>query len=76
MVRIHGKAFGLFVPAVINVLIRGESFERFEALGCVTGHQESLQMLFEMAVSLVVIFFAVASLSVRFMRSTWPFVQG
>ena len=57
MVRIHGKAVGFFGPALTDVFIRGESFERFEALGEVVGHQESIQVLFQMVMGVIVILF-------------------
>ena len=57
MVRIHGKAFWLFLPAFADVFIRCESFERFESLGEVIGHQESIQVFFQVLVGLVVILF-------------------
>jgi NAD dependent epimerase/dehydratase family enzyme len=57
MVRIDGKAFRLFVPALTAVLISGESLKRFESLGEVIGHQEALQMFFQVVMSLVVILF-------------------
>jgi hypothetical protein len=57
MVRIRGKALGLFVPAVTDVLIRGESCERFKSLREVIGHQERMQMLFQVVMGLVVILF-------------------
>jgi hypothetical protein len=57
MVRICGKAFWRFVPALTDVLISGESLKRFESLGEVIGHQEAMQMLFQVVMSLVVILF-------------------
>ena len=44
MVRIHGKALGLFVPALTALFIGGKRFQGLQALGDVIGHQESLQM--------------------------------
>ena len=57
MVRIQGKAFWLFLPASADVLIRCESFERFESLGEVIGQQECIQVFFQVLVGLVGIFF-------------------
>jgi hypothetical protein len=57
MVPICGKAFWLFVPVLTEVLISGESLKRFESLGEVIGHQEAMQMLFQMVMGLVVILF-------------------
>jgi hypothetical protein len=51
------KAFWLFLPASADVVIRGESFERFEALCEVIGHKEGLQMCFQAVMGLVVIRF-------------------
>jgi hypothetical protein len=76
MVRINGKSFRLFLSASVDVFIRGKAFERFESFREVIGHQEGLQMLFQVVMGLVVIRFRVASLGVWFMRSTWPSVQG
>ena len=76
MVRIDGKAFGLFLPALTDVFIGGKPFERFESLRDVIGHQKGMEMLLQMLMGLVIAVFTVASLSVRFMRSTWPLVQG
>jgi hypothetical protein len=55
MVRIRGKPCWLFVPALTDVLIGCDSFERFESLREVIGHQEGMQMLFQVVMSLVVI---------------------
>jgi hypothetical protein len=57
MVRIRGQACWLFVPALTDVLIGCESFERFEALREVIGHQEGMQMRFQVVRGLVVIRF-------------------
>ena len=57
MVQIRGKAFRLFVPALTDVLIRGESFERFESLHEVISHQEGMQMFFQVVMGQVVILF-------------------
>jgi hypothetical protein len=55
MVRIRGKPCWLFVPALTDVLIGCDSFERFESLREVIGHQEGMQMLFQVVMGLVVI---------------------
>ena len=57
MVRIRGKPCWLFVPALTDVLIGCESFERFESLREVISHQESLEMLFQVVVGLIVVLF-------------------
>jgi hypothetical protein len=38
MVRINGKAVRFFLPALTDVLVRGESSEGFEWFGKVVGH--------------------------------------
>jgi hypothetical protein len=57
MVRIHDKAFGLFVPPLTDVLIGGKPSERFEPLGEVISHQEGREVLFEVLMGLVIVFF-------------------
>jgi hypothetical protein len=57
MVRISGQAYWLFVPALTDVLMGCESFEHFESLHKVTGHQESVHILFQVVIGLVVILF-------------------
>jgi hypothetical protein len=57
MAWVDGKAFRLFLPAFADVLIRGQAFERFESLREIIGHQEGLQMLFQVVMSLIVILF-------------------
>src|SRR5918999_847494 len=57
MVRIRGKAVWFFMPALTDILIGGKPFECFESLREVIGHQKGMQMLFQMVMSLVVIFF-------------------
>jgi hypothetical protein len=57
MVQINGKSFQLFLPASVDVFIRGKAFERFESFREVIGHQEGLQMLFQVVMGLVVIRF-------------------
>ena len=47
MLRIADKAFWLFVPALVNVLIGGEPFQRFEPLREITGHEKRVQMCFQ-----------------------------
>ena len=57
MAWVDGKAFWLFLPAFADVLIRCKSCERFESLREIIGHQEGLQMLFQVVMSLVVMLF-------------------
>lgn len=57
MVRIDGKAFWLFLPALADVLIGGEPFQRFEPLREIIGHEKRVQMCFQVIMSRVVIFF-------------------
>jgi hypothetical protein len=54
MVRIYGKACWLFVPALPDVFIGGESVQRLEALGEAIGHQEGIEVFLEVPVGLVV----------------------
>ena len=53
MVRIHGKIFGLMLPAVTAGFIRGKPAQRLEPLSEVIGHQEGLEVFLEMLVGLV-----------------------
>jgi hypothetical protein len=55
MAWVDGKAFWLFLPAFADVLIRCQSFERFESLREIIGHQEGMQMLFQVVMGHVVI---------------------
>jgi hypothetical protein len=57
MVRIHGKAFWLFVPAVTNIFIGREPFEGFKSFGEVISHQESVEVLFQVPMGLIIVFF-------------------
>jgi hypothetical protein len=57
MVRIPDKAFLLFFLASADILIRRESFACIELLGEVVGHQESIQVRFQMVMGLIVILF-------------------
>jgi hypothetical protein len=57
MVRVPDTALGFFLPALTNVRIGGKSFQGLEALGEVIGHQESIQVFFQVLMSLVVILF-------------------
>ena len=42
MAWVDRKAFWLFLPAFADVLIRCQSFERFEPLREIIGHQEGM----------------------------------
>ena len=57
MVRVPDKALGFFLPALTDVLIGGKSFHGLEALGEAIGHQESIQVFFQVLMGLVVILF-------------------
>jgi len=57
MVRIDGKAFGLFVSALTDVLIRGKPSQRFESFGKVISHQKRVEMLFQVLMGLIIVFF-------------------
>jgi hypothetical protein len=56
MVRIAPKAFGLFVPALTDIFIRSKPSEAFESLGEIIGHQEGVEVLFEVLMRLVIAF--------------------
>ena len=56
MVRIDGKAFRLFLPALTEVFVWGEAFESFESLGKVVSHEESLEMLLSVLRGLILVF--------------------
>jgi hypothetical protein len=55
MAWIDGKALRFFVPALTDVLIWGQPFEGFESLGEIVGHQEGIQVLFQVLMCLVVV---------------------
>ena len=44
MAWIDGQAFGLFLPALTYVFIRGQAVERCESFREIIGHQEGIQM--------------------------------
>ena len=53
----NGQAFRLWLPAFVDVLIRGKAFERFESLRDIIGHQEDLPRLLQVVTGFVVILF-------------------
>jgi hypothetical protein len=53
MVRICGKAFWLFGPALTDLFIGSKPPEGFESLGEIVGHQEGLEVLFSGLMGLV-----------------------
>src|ERR671922_2646085 len=55
MVRINGESFWLCLPTFTDVLIRSESFQRLESPRDVIGHEEGMQLLFQMVMGLVVV---------------------
>jgi hypothetical protein len=56
MVRIVSKAFGRFLPALTDIFIWSKPLEGFESLGEIMGHQESVEVLFEVLMRLVIEF--------------------
>ena len=81
------ESFWLLGPGFANVLVGSvpvgcEALERLEALGKVVGTQEELQVLSQPIMAVIEVaprgdfLDTVASLTVRFIRSTWPLVQG
>jgi hypothetical protein len=56
MVWMKRKASRFLLPALKDVLVRGESSECFEAFSKVVGHQESLERFLEILMGLIVIF--------------------
>jgi hypothetical protein len=57
MAWVNGKSFRLFLPTFADVLIWCKALERCESLRKIIGHQESMQMLFQVVMGLVVILF-------------------
>ena len=57
MAWIEGNAFGLFLPALTDVFIRGQAVERFESFRDIIGHQEGRQLCCQVVMSFVVILF-------------------
>jgi hypothetical protein len=57
MVRIVSKAFRRFLPALTDIFIRRKPSEGFESLGEIIGHQEGVEMLFQVLMRLVIVAF-------------------
>jgi hypothetical protein len=55
MVRIDGKAFRLFLPALADVLIRGQACAGVESFREMIGHQEGMQMRVQVVMGLLVL---------------------
>ena len=55
MDRIEPELIRIFCPAFADVFVRGETLQRFEALGEVVGCQEGFEMLSKLIVGLVMI---------------------
>ena len=70
------EALLVFCPGGTDVFVRCEPFEGLESSAEVVDIDEVGEMLSEVLVGLVIKRLTVASLRVRFMRSTWPLVQG
>jgi hypothetical protein len=58
MAWIDGKALWFFLPALTDVFIRGKPFKGFESFGEIVGHQEDVEVLFEVLMRLVIEFLA------------------
>jgi hypothetical protein len=71
----HEETFRVGSPGFANELVGGEPLESLEPAAEVIGGDEVGEMLAEL-VALVVERLTVASLMVRFIRSTRPFVHG
>jgi hypothetical protein len=56
MVWINHQSFWFLLPDFTNVFVGSKSFESFEALGEVIGHQERVEMLFQVLMRLVIVF--------------------
>jgi hypothetical protein len=69
MAWVDGEAFRLLLPALTDVRIGCKPLKRFEPLREVIGHQEGMQLLFQVDMSLVVIRFHWS----RFERAVHPF---
>ena len=55
MDRIEPELIRIFCPAFADVFVRGEPFQRFEALGEVVGCQEGVEVLPKLVVGLVMV---------------------
>jgi hypothetical protein len=74
--RVKSESFWLRSPAFADKLVWCEAFEGLEALGEVVGANEVIEVAAELLMAVVVIALDFASLMVRFILSTRPFVQG
>ena len=70
MDRIEFESFGFFCPHFADELVRGQALERLQASPIIVGVDEDREVGAELLVAIVVIALTVASLMVRFMRST------
>jgi hypothetical protein len=70
------KAARFFLEIGSDELIGSEAVNGLDALGEVVCIKESAQMLTELGVVVVMVGLQLASLIVRFIRSTCPLVQG
>ena len=74
--RIEDESLWLRSPALADVFVGREAFQRLEPTSEVVGCDEVGEMLSELLVALVVEALDSGSLMVRFILSTWPLVQG
>jgi hypothetical protein len=65
-----------FCPSLADKLVGCETLEGLEPASEVVGADEVGEMGFELLVAVIVVALDSGSLMVRFMRSTWPLVQG
>jgi len=73
---IEDRSIGLFCPCAADVFIRSEAAQGFEPPAEVVGRDEVGEVAAQLVVGFIVVALDVASSRVRFMRSTWPLVQG
>jgi hypothetical protein len=55
MVRVDGKAFWLFLPALTDMFIGGKPSEGIESLGEIVSHAEGVEVLFQVLMGLVIV---------------------
>src|SRR5712671_7543746 len=70
------ESFGLDCPLLADELVGREAVEGFEPSSEIVGVEEVGEVAAQLVVVVVVIPFDGRLLDVRFIRSTWPFVQG
>jgi hypothetical protein len=73
---VESKSIRFFLPAFADELIGREAMERLESFGEVVSGEEVAEVGSQLVVAVVVITLHRGFFDVRFMRSTWPLVQG